>query len=165
MPTAHLVCGPTGAGKTTYAVALAARAGAVRFSIDEWMAKLFAADRPEPMNAQWALERVARCESQIWTVTARVLAAGTHVVLDLHFSQADHRDQWRTNVAGTIAESKLHYLDVSREIRLARVLERDRLRVASAGFEVTGATFDRVEAQFEPPTDDELYGAMILCAE
>jgi len=37
----HLVCGSTGAGKTTYARALSERIGAVRFSIDEWMTALF----------------------------------------------------------------------------------------------------------------------------
>ena len=35
-PALHLVCGSTGAGKTTYAIALADRLCAVRFSIDEW---------------------------------------------------------------------------------------------------------------------------------
>ena len=37
----HLICGSTGAGKTTYALELAERIGAVRFSIDEWMTALF----------------------------------------------------------------------------------------------------------------------------
>jgi predicted kinase len=165
MPTAHLVCGATGSGKTIYAVALAARARAVRFSIDEWMATLFASDRPEPPSLEWTRERIQRCERQIWAVVEPTLAAGSNVVLDLRFFEAEHRDQWRARVAGTIAESKLHYLDVSRELRWARILERDRLRPPSATFEVTAATFDRMEVRFEPPTDDELYGAMILCEE
>ena len=46
MSTVHLVFGPQGAGKTTHARALAARIGGVRFSIDEWMAQLFAPDWP-----------------------------------------------------------------------------------------------------------------------
>ena len=37
----YLICGSTGAGKTTYAIRLSETVGAVRFSIDEWMAALF----------------------------------------------------------------------------------------------------------------------------
>jgi pantothenate kinase-related protein Tda10 len=37
-----LVCGPVGAGKTTYSMALAKEIGAIRFSIDPWMQTLFA---------------------------------------------------------------------------------------------------------------------------
>ena len=41
MPIAHLICGSTGAGKTTYALELARREGALRFTVDEWMAQFF----------------------------------------------------------------------------------------------------------------------------
>ncbi len=40
-PRVHLIAGSTGAGKTTYARALAEQVGGVRFSIDEWMTALF----------------------------------------------------------------------------------------------------------------------------
>jgi hypothetical protein len=90
---------------------------------------------------------------------------GTSVVLDVGLSQAEHRDRWRAEVAGTVAESKLHYLDVGRETRLGRVLERNRLRPATYAFEVTEPMFNVMEIRFEPPTDDELYGAMIVCEE
>lgn len=43
-PTAvrvHLLCGLPGAGKTTYAARLAAENSAVRFSLDEWMLRLY----------------------------------------------------------------------------------------------------------------------------
>jgi predicted kinase len=44
MPRLILVCGPTGAGKTTYAISLSEEAKAIRFSIDPWMQTLFASD-------------------------------------------------------------------------------------------------------------------------
>ena len=37
----HFLVGSTGAGKTTYAIRFCEEAGAVRFSIDEWMSSLF----------------------------------------------------------------------------------------------------------------------------
>ena len=42
--TLNLVFGPIGAGKTTYAHALARREGAVAFVLDEWGARLFGPD-------------------------------------------------------------------------------------------------------------------------
>ena len=54
MPTAHLICGPPGAGKTTYAMNLARREGALRFTVDEGMARFFWPDAPEPLTFQWA---------------------------------------------------------------------------------------------------------------
>ena len=43
----HLICGSTGAGKTTYARELANNIGGIVFSIDEWMVSLFREDAPE----------------------------------------------------------------------------------------------------------------------
>ncbi len=165
MPTAHLICGPTGAGKTTYAAALAKRTHAVRFSLEEWAIALFAADMPEGVGLEWTLERLGRCEKQIWAVAEPTLMAGTSLVLDLGLPTAEDRDRWRALVAGTIAESKLHYLDVSRRVRRARVLERDRSGASNNPFAISETSFDRMDSRFEPPTDDELYGAMILCEE
>ena len=62
MATAHPVCGPTGAGKTTCALRPAGETGALRFSSDEWMRRLYFPDAPEPLSHQRALERVERCE-------------------------------------------------------------------------------------------------------
>jgi antitoxin VapB len=61
----HLICGSTGAGKTTYALQLSDRVGAVRFSIDEWMAALFWMDTPQSLDPAWSMERVERCLTQI----------------------------------------------------------------------------------------------------
>src|SRR5580704_10305241 len=64
----HLICGSTGAGKTTYALRLSEQLGAVRFSIDEWMATLFWMDTPQPLDPAWSVERFSRCMTQIWAV-------------------------------------------------------------------------------------------------
>jgi adenylate kinase family enzyme len=65
--TAHLVYGPTAAGKSTYARTLAANKNAVRFAIDEWMHALFSQDMPEKLDMAWIAPRVARCHALIWT--------------------------------------------------------------------------------------------------
>jgi hypothetical protein len=67
-------------------------------------------------------------------------------------------------VAQTRAASKLHYLDVGLATRRARVLKRG-VDVRGQSFEITASIFDAMEELFEPPTDDELYGAMIVCED
>ena len=93
MATVHLICGSTGAGKTTYAIALADRVKGVRFSIDEWMTNLFLPDRPAELTLAWAVERTARSETQIWAVADQILARATDVVLDVGLSKRQHRDR------------------------------------------------------------------------
>jgi predicted kinase len=165
MPTVHLVCGSTGAGKTTYANVLADRVKGVRLSTDEWMMNLFLADRPEPISLAWAIERTARCELQMWAIADQLLARRIDVVFDAGLSKREHRDRFRLRAAGVGADCKLHYLDVDRETRRARVLQRNEQRPPHAfSFEVTEAMFDWMERWFEPPSDDELYEAMIVCS-
>jgi predicted kinase len=163
MPMVHFVCGYTGAGKTTYAVALAQRAKAVRFTLDEWMANLFFADRPAVPSLQWTLERNARCEAQMWAMADTLVAQGIDVVFDIGLSRRDHRDEFRARASQTAAAMKMHYLDVPRDIRRARVAARNALKSGTYVFEVNDAMFDWMDQWFEPPSDDELYGAMIVC--
>ena len=163
MAVVHFICGSTGAGKTTYAVALAARAKAIRFTFDEWMACLFVADRPATANLEWALERTARCEAQMWSIADPLVARGIDVVFDLGLSRREQRDRFRSRASQTAGSIKMHYLDVPRETRRARVRARNAQRTGGNSLEVTDAMFDWMEQWFELPSDDELYGAMIVC--
>jgi predicted kinase len=54
MPTAHLIHGYLGAGKTTFAMGLESETGAVRFTHDEWMRKLYGEDPPFELFAEYA---------------------------------------------------------------------------------------------------------------
>ena len=65
MTILHLICGASGAGKTSYALGLCDRLGALHLSIDDWMVTLFGPDAPDPPQWPWIAERVARCEAQI----------------------------------------------------------------------------------------------------
>jgi predicted kinase len=164
MATVHLICGPTGAGKTTYAQALSDRLRGVRFSIEVWMANLFMADRPEPMRLDWAVQRTARCETQMWALADGLLPIGIDVVFDVGLSTREHRDRFRLRSARLGAECKLHYLDVDAETRRMRVRQRNAQRDGTSAFEVTDSMFEWMERRFEPPTDDELYEGMIVCS-
>ena len=154
----HLVCGSTGAGKTTYALSLCPRIGAASFSIDEWMSTLFWMDSPQPLQAEWSLERVDRCLGQIWRVALQVARCGVPCVLDVGLSRAAERKRFfdLANEAGLTVQ--LHFLDVPAEERWRRVVMRNAGREKSRqlDFEITREMFDFVESIWEPPTEDEL---------
>ncbi|HXX68019.1 MAG TPA: ATP-binding protein [Polyangiaceae bacterium] len=165
MVTVHFICGSIGAGKTAYAIALARRIGAVRFSTEEWMSRLPVPEGTDPsVPISWSAEVVERCELEMWASVEKLIERGINVVFDLAPSSREHRDEMRGLVAQTRAVSKLHYLDVGRDTRHARILERNRER-STATLEVSEEMFDWIDRQFEPPTDDELYGAMIVCED
>lgn len=162
MATAHLICGSTGAGKTTYALKLAGETGAIRFTIDEWMARLFLPDAPEPLTFQWALERVIRCENQILAVCGQIAPLGRDVILDLGFFTREQRRRVNEAAQGLGFGARLHYLPVAPEERWRRISRRNSERGETYALEVTRAMFDFCEGLFEAPAPEELAGAVIV---
>ena len=155
---AHLVCGSTGAGKTTYAVRLAEELGAVRFSIDEWMSALFWMDAGHPFEPAWAMQRVQRCAGLIWRTARDVCLRGAPCVLEIGLTTAEVRARYAGLAREAGLQVKLHLVDAPVEVRWARV----RARNAEAGetgqlpFELTREMFDFVETMWETPSDAEL---------
>ena len=152
----HLICGSTGAGKTTYALKLASDLGAIRFSLDEWMATLFWMDIPAEGASGWAFERLDRCTAQIWAMVVQLAAKGIPSVLDFGFvRRAD-----RTAIAALAARGNLaitlHVLDVPAEIRWQRVQARNAGQGETYRFAIPRERFDDTERLWEPPGDSEL---------
>src|SRR5512141_353395 len=89
--TVHLLCGLPGAGKTTVARKLGAGLPAVRFSLDEWMLRLY----PEVHFASGEYGDLAEtCKLLIWDTALQVLQAGTDVVLDWNQWSRERRAVW-----------------------------------------------------------------------
>lgn len=151
----HLVAGSTGAGKTTYAQALAKRLGGVCFSVDEWMHTLFWPDCPGKSDLPWALERVMRCEAQAAAVAGQLATLGVASVLDMGLTTRVQREAWLVRGLAAGTEVELHSLETPAEVRWWRVEQRN----ASAGptyvFPVTRPMFEQMEGLWEPPTADE----------
>ena len=78
MPTAHLIHGYIGAGKTTFAKKLTEEVNGVRFNPDEWMVRLYGEDPPADQFAE-RLERVFALLDDQWV---RVVRCGVDVVLE-----------------------------------------------------------------------------------
>jgi len=162
MATAHLICGSTGAGKTTYAMKLESLLNAPRFSIDEWMEALFLKDQPEELSFDWAWERVQRCEDRIWAAAKEFLARDIDVVLDLGLSKRLHRQRFYKMAQDASAAPALHYVTAPAEVRRARVGQRNTEKADTFAFEVTDAMFDFMEDFFEAPEGAELSRAEVI---
>lgn len=162
MGNIHLVLGPQGAGKSTYSRQLARQEGAVRFSIDEWMQLLFGPDVPKTMSLSWIMDRVQRCEAQIWATASQVSRTGGCVVLDLGFTKIETRKNYRRLAADIESDVHLHVLDAPYAVRKERVMNRNIEKGETFSFEVTPMMFDFMEKEFQRPTEEELSHARIV---
>jgi predicted kinase len=160
--TVHLVFGPQGAGKTTYARKLAQQSNATRFSIDEWMGELFGPDLAKPIDFGWVMERVQRCERRIWATASEIAKGGGNVVLDLGFMKVGDRLRFTSLAEGSGLPTQLHFVSAPHEVRRGRVVARNKSKGDTFAFEVTAAMFDFMEKHFEPPTEAERSGAIVF---
>ncbi|MET1078064.1 MAG: ATP-binding protein [Pseudomonas sp.] len=162
MTQLHLVFGAQGAGKSTYALQLAAEFGAVRFSIDEWMGELYGPDMPQPLDLHWIMARVRRCEQRIWSTALQVIGTGGRVVLDLGFMKVADRSRFLALAEAESYSVQLHPVTAPLALRRERVLARNAARGETFAFEVTPAMFDFMESQFEAPSAEELARATLF---
>jgi len=158
----HLIVGNTGAGKTTYAQQLKEEIGGVVFSIDQWNKTLFFPDKKEPDGLDWFLERIDRVENMIGSLVLQLESSDTDSILDLGLSKYAHRQKFRDFAMEHGFTIKIHFLDVSKEERLKRVMNRNKEKGETFEFEVTRENFDFMETWFERPLDDEIDGGLIV---
>jgi predicted kinase len=158
-PRVHLVEGPVGAGKSTYAFRLSRRIGAPHLDLDDWMATLFRPDRPEGDDVMgWYLERKDRCLDQILRVADEILESGSEVVLELGLVRRIDRDGVLGRLDGQDRPVVLHVLDAPRDLRRERVRRRNRAQGATYSMTVPDAVFERASDLWEPVADDEVEG-------
>ena len=160
--TVHMIFGPQGAGKSTYARNLEMTEKATRFSIDEWMADLFGSDLPQPLDFGWIMERVKRCEQRIWSTAKDVAQNGGNIVLDLGFMKVKNRSEFARLADEAGLATRIHFVTALHELRRQRVMARNLERGATFSFSVTPAMFNFMEKQFEPPTALELSIAKVI---
>lgn len=151
-----LVCGSTGAGKTTYSISLASEIRAVKFSIDPWMQTLFSKDMTS-LDYSWMIERVYRCYEQIWEVSKQILALDGNLILDLGFTTKEQRQIFVSKAKELEVVAEVHFLDVPKDTRRQRVKQRNADKDPQLySFEVTNMMFNFMESRFEAPDVQEL---------
>ena len=154
--TFHLVCGSTGAGKTTHALRLVQEFGALHFSIDDWMVRLFGPDQAPKRDWPWIAERLARCEALIVETAIEAGKRGISSVLDLGFQRSDQRQRIAQQAQAAGLSARLHFIDLSAEERWCRVSRRNDIQAETYRVTVTRPMFDFIESIWQPPSPDEM---------
>jgi len=152
----HLICGATGAGKSTYSEALAQDIDGVRFSIDEWMQRLHNADQPEEMRFEWFYERVQRNCAQMRAMAEQLCEIDVPAVFDCGLTNSEERAtfaDWAEEMGYSV---QLHFVDVPSDVRWGRVQQRNAEQAETFQFEVTRDMFDFIESIWEAPSDAEM---------
>jgi predicted kinase len=154
-PEVHLVEGPVGAGKSTFAAALAPRLEGVHLALDAWFARLFSPDRPEGNFVPWYLERKDRLLDLIWDHSRSILGAGTDVILELGLIQRQRRMEFCQRIRDDGFGLVVYVLDAPREVRRERVRRRNIDKGPTFSIVVPDHVFDVASSLWEPPDEVE----------
>jgi predicted kinase len=153
----HLIVGPVGAGKSTFARALCRKHRAVPLILDDWMARLFGADeRPPTGRVAWYLERRDRCLEQIWSLTEALCEVEARVVLEIGLIRREERAAFYRRVDDAGLALSVYLLDAPREVRRERVMRRNEERGETFAQVVPLEFFELASDMWEPPDDEEL---------
>ena len=150
-PTVHLLCGYNGVGKTTYAKHLEKVLPAVRFSLDEWMLRLYS---DLSFDSAGYGSRAEICKDIIWGAAQQALFCGVDVVLDWNQWSRSRRATWRDNGLNAGFTPTLHFIDMPLETALERAAQRVAKR-SPGSHELTHEDIRHLAKIFERPTGDE----------
>lgn len=153
--TLHLLIGPVGAGKTTYARQRTAHSSGVFLDLDTWMVRLFGADTRPPENVMaWYLERRERCRDLLRDVALDVLRCGTDVFLEIGLLAGPEREAFYSAARDEEVPLIIYLVDAPRSVRRERVVQRN-----DSGGPFTQIVplefFERASDAWQPPSESE----------
>ncbi len=149
-PVAHIVVGFISSGKTTFARKLEQETGAVRFTKDEWMVRLFGNTPPKDKFEEYD-HKMASLATEM---SLKCLRAGINVIIDEGFWVKEQRDEIREKVTNVGAIPKIYYLRVPLEVMKARTLRRSEAPPIDS-FTIDEESFNQYWQFFQPPDKDE----------
>jgi predicted kinase len=153
--TLHLLIGPVGAGKTTYAQRRLSQAPGVFLDVDECMVRLFGEDpRPTEGLVPWYRDRRERCRGLLWDISISTLRCGVDVFLELGLVTAVERHEYYGRASAESLPFVVHLLDAPRDIRRERVEKRNRSSRAFTQI-VPLEFFESASDAWEPPRASE----------
>jgi predicted kinase len=149
-PTAHLLHGYIGSGKTTLARRLERELPAIRFTHDEWMVRLYGQNPPQERFSGY----LARIDDLIWRQAEKVLRTGCDVILDCGFWTRESRDNARHRVRAAGGAPKFYSVVCPEGVMRERTLARSRCPPKDSMW-IDAAAFESLQAGFEAMQDDE----------
>ncbi len=123
---------------------------------------MFLPDKKVTDGLQWFLNRIERSETLIMSLIEQLEKIGVDSILDLGLSKFEHREKFRRFAKNNSFKIKIHFLDISKEIRLSRIFQRNKTKGETFEFEVTQENFDFRENWFEKPTSNELENGITI---
>ncbi len=148
-PIAYMLYGFVCSGKTNYAKKIERDEGAVRFSPDEWMVKLFGVDPPADKSSEH-YDTVLGIMEGYWTQLIRM---NNDVILDFGFWNRSYRDAVRKQVKECGGIPKLLSFSIPEDLAWKRCEKRNQhLR---GEFLIIKDTFLLLRELFHPLGDDE----------
>ena len=146
----YLFCGLPCSGKTTLAVGLAERKGAVLFSLDRLILKLF----PEEDNFETHRQYVQRVENVFFPIARDLLVRGCNVVMDFPSHTKQERDRLRQIAIQADAKVHLYYLPANLETITERIQKRNT-ELKSGEYFIPDWLLNMITLKFEPPDNSE----------
>ncbi len=152
----YFIEGPVGAGKSTYAKALAAKGGFTHIALDEWFAQLFSADRPHDNFVPWYVERKGRLVNVIMRYARGILESNNSVALELGLIQRTPRIELFRQTRQQGIDFSVHVLDAPKSTRHERVQQRNTEKGATFSMLVPDHIFEVASSMWEPPDEMEM---------
>lgn len=151
-PVAHIIIGFIGSGKTTFARKLEQETGAVRFTKDEWMVRLFGNTPPKDKFEEYDQNMTSLARD----MALACLQASASVIIDEGFWEREQRDEIREKVKNVGATAKFYYIEAPFEIMKARTLKRSENPPVDS-FNIDEESFNQYWKHFQPPDKDEKF--------
>lgn len=150
MPILHIIEGPVGAGKTTYAHKLAQKCGTPALVLDQWMTNLFQPDRPETDIWAWYGVRKARLIRQIMHLAYETLECGNDAIVEIGLIKTADRLNLYADLEAAGRDYLVHVLETPREIRKQRVMNRNAEQGRTYAMQVSDDVFEMASDMWEP---------------
>lgn len=158
MPTLHIIEGPVGAGKTTFANRLGRTLKVTPLVLDAWMATLFQADRPATDIWPWYTERKARCMSQIMELALSSMDHGNNAIVELGLIRVEDRLRLFADLESKNRDFQIHVLQTPRAERKRRVSQRNLDQGETFAMHVSEEVFEMASDMWEPISETERNG-------
>lgn len=129
---------------------------------NKWNNTLSLPDKKPTDGLEWTLEKIDRSEKIIMDLVKQLENLKTDSILDLGLSKFEHREKFRKFADLNGYELRIHFLDISKEIRWERVMKRNDEKGLTFEFEVSKENFDFMENWFEKPSEIEMSGGAII---
>jgi predicted kinase len=150
--TVYLIAGFIGSGKTTFSKKLESETGALRFTKDEWMIKVFG-NNPKADNFAKFDDLLANLATEI---ALKCAARGVDVIIDDGFWFKKQREDIIKRINSIGANVKGYYLRCPKNILEQRTLERSKL-LSDNSFKIDKEMFAKYYSSFQEPSPDEKF--------